>query len=67
MMLKILLNLLLRNLFPRDESIEIEINYLIKLPDSKFTGYGYDDDNFYLKNWIIVFSNIYDSRMVKSK
>ena len=43
------------------ESIEIEIYYSIKLPDSKFTGYGYDDDNFYLKNWLIVFSNISNS------
>ena len=42
-------------------SIEIEIYYSIKLPDSKFTGYGYDDDNFYLKNWLIVFSNISNS------
>ena len=42
-------------------SIEIEISYSIKLPDSKFTGYGYDDDNFYLKNWLIVFSNISNS------
>ena len=43
-------------------SIEIEIYYSIKLPDSKFTGYGYDDDNFYLKNWLIVFSNISNSK-----
>ena len=42
-------------------SIEIEISYSIKLPDSKFTGYGYDDDNFYLKNWLIVFSNTSNS------
>ena len=42
-----------------NESISIELKYTIKLPDSKFTGFGYDDKNFYLKNWIIVFSNIY--------
>ena len=42
-----------------NESISIELKYNIKLPDSKFTGFGYDDKNFYLKNWIIVFSNIY--------
>ena len=42
-----------------NESISIELKYNIKLPDSKFTGFGYDDNNFYLKNWIIVFSNIY--------
>ena len=42
-----------------NQSISIELKYTIKLPDSKFTGFGYDDKNFYLKNWIIVFSNIY--------
>ena len=46
----------------KDESIEIEIYYSVKLPDSKFTGHGYDDDDFYLKNWLIVFSNISDSK-----
>ena len=40
-----------------NQSIEIEISYSIKLPDSKFTGFGYDNcNNFYLKNWIIAFS-----------
>ena len=44
-----------------NESVEIEITYTIKLPDSKFTGYGYDSNNIYLTNWLIVFSNIYNS------
>ena len=43
------------------ESIEITIDYLIKLPDYKFTGHGYDGNNFYLEDWIIVFSNIENS------
>ena len=47
------------------DSIEININYTIKLPDSKFTGYGYDDQNFYLKNWIIVYSNLNSSNWSK--
>jgi len=47
------------------ESIEINISYTIKLPDSKFTGYGYDDQNFYLKNWIIVYSNLSSSNWSK--
>ena len=43
----------------KGESIEIEIDYKVKLPDSKFTGYGFDNNNnYYLKNWLIVFSNI---------
>ena len=47
------------------DSIEININYTIKLPDSKFTGFGYDDQNFYLKNWIIVYSNLNSSNWSK--
>ena len=46
----------------KDESIEISINYLIKLPDYKFTGHGYDENNFYLEDWIIAFSNIENSK-----
>ena len=42
----------------KDQYITIELNYTIKLPDSKFTGHGYDGKNFYLKNWLIV-SQIY--------
>ena len=46
----------------KDQSISIEIDYIIKLPDYKFTGYGYDDKNIYLKNWLIVFSNLYKDK-----
>jgi len=48
-----------------NESIEIIIDYSIKLPDSRFTGFGYDDDNFYLKNWIIVLSSLNKSEWAK--
>ena len=48
-----------------NQSISIELEYTIKLPDAKFTGFGYDDKNFYLKNWIIVFSNIYQGEWLK--
>ena len=48
-----------------NESIEIIIDYSIKLPDSRFTGFGYDDDNFYLKNWIIVLSSLNKSKWAK--
>ncbi len=48
-----------------NESIEIIVDYSIKLPDSRFTGFGYDDDNFYLKNWIIVLSSINKSKWAK--
>ena len=53
-----IIELFLKEELIKGESIEIEIKYSIKLPNSKFTGYGYDNENFYLKNWLIVFSNI---------
>ena len=56
-----IINIYLKKELKKGESIEIEINYKVKLPDSKFTGYGFDNSNYYLKNWIIVFSNISES------
>jgi len=53
-----IIKLFLKKPLEINESIEIEILYSIKLPDSKFTGFGYDNsNNFYLKNWIIAFSS----------
>jgi len=49
----------------KDQSIIIELNYSIKLPDSKFTGHGYDGEDFYLKNWLIIFSNLFDDKWSK--
>ena len=49
----------------KDQYITIELNYTIKLPDSKFTGHGYDGKNFYLKNWLIVFSNLSKDKWFK--
>ena len=49
----------------KDQSITIELNYTIKLPDSKFTGHGYDGEDFYLKNWLIIFSNLSDGKWSK--
>jgi len=52
-----IIKLFLKKPLEVNQSIEIEILYSIKLPDSKFTGFGYDNsNNFYLKNWIITFS-----------
>ncbi len=52
-----IIKLFLKEPLKVNQSIEIEILYSIKLPDSKFTGFGYDNsNNFYLKNWIIAFS-----------
>ena len=52
-----IIKLFLKEPLKINQFIEIEISYSIKLPDSKFTGFGYDNsNNFYLKNWIIAFS-----------
>ena len=56
-----IINIYLKKELKKGESIEIEINYQVKLPDSKFTGYGFDNSNYFLKNWLIVFSNISES------
>ena len=53
-----IIELFLKEELIKGESIEIELKYSIKLPNSKFTGYGYDNENFYLKNWLIVYSKI---------
>ncbi len=52
----ILLNL--KTPLKKNDFIDVFIDYEIKLPDSKFTGFGYDENNLYLKNWLIVFSTI---------
>ena len=49
----------------KNQSITIVLNYKIKLPDSKFTGHGYDGEDFYLKNWLIIFSNLSDGKWSK--
>ena len=49
----------------KNQSITIVLNYKIKLPDSKFTGHGYDGEDFYLKNWLIIFSNLLDDKWSK--
>ena len=49
----------------KDQSMSVELNYTIKLPDSKFTGHGYDGKNFYLRDWLIVFSNLSEDKWFK--
>ncbi len=44
-----LIELSLTALQPKD-SVEIEINYELKIPDAKFTRWGREKDNFYLKD-----------------
>jgi hypothetical protein len=49
----------------KNESVVLKVYYSIKLPDSKFTGYGYNNNNFNLKNWLIVFSKNIDGKWLK--
>ena len=52
----------LKSPLEKNEFLEVLIEYDIKLPNSKFTGFGYNQDNLYLKNWLIVFSNIIEKK-----
>ena len=49
----------------KNETVVLNIHYSIRLPDSKFTGYGYDNNNFNLKNWLIVFSKNIDKKWLR--
>lgn len=37
-----------------NETTEIQLNYVIKIPDDKFTGFGYGKGTFKLKYWMIL-------------
>ena len=60
-----LLKLILKGEIKENESIDIEIDYKIKLPDARFTGYGFDNENINLKNWIISFSKFQNNNWLK--
>ena len=60
-----LLKLSLKEKIRENESIVIEIDYEIKLPDARFTGYGFDNENINLKNWIIFFSKFQNNNWLK--
>jgi len=46
-----------------EDIIHVEIQYELELPDSKFTGYGYDEEgNVFLRYWYISLSPIYDNQ-----
>lgn len=36
-----------------NESVRIDIDYTVKLPNEKFTGHGYKGIDYYLKDWFI--------------
>lgn len=52
-----LIELSLTTLQPKD-SIKIEIDYELKIPDAKFTRWGKEKDNFYLKDVFLAVAKI---------
>ena len=49
----------------KNDKVILNIHYSIRLPDSKFTGFGYDNNSFNLKNWLIVFSKNIDGKWLR--
>ena len=48
------------------ESINLSFDYDLKIPDSKFTGYGYDDGNYHLLDWYLIPATYDDDWVGKS-
>tara|TARA_B100000427_G_scaffold111671_1_gene92593 strand:+ start:4594 stop:7404 length:2811 start_codon:yes stop_codon:yes gene_type:complete len=49
-----------------NESELINLKYSVKIPDKKFTGYGYgNNSDYYLKNWIISIAGISNDIWIK--
>ena len=60
--IKILLN---KEIKPNESEL-IYLKYSIKIPDKRFTGYGYgNNSDYYLKNWIISISAISNDTWLK--
>jgi len=60
------IKILLKKEIKPNESELINLKYSIKIPDKKFTGYGYgNNSDYYLKNWIISVSAISDNIWLK--
>ena len=50
----------------KNDSINLDIKYSVKLPDSKFTGYGNKNrETFHLKHWYITISPIHNGEWKK--
>jgi hypothetical protein len=48
----------LPNELKSQESVTLDIDYAIKIPDSKFTRFGYENGNYYLKNCFLSVSRL---------
>lgn len=40
------------------QTISLEFEYILKIPDSKFTRFGFDNGNYYLKNCFLTFARL---------
>ena len=61
-----IIKLSLNKVIKPDQSELINLKYSIKIPDKKFTGYGYgNNSDYYLKNWIISISPISNNMWLK--
>lgn len=55
-----IIKLQLNKPLPPKSKIEFTTSFNIKLPDAKFTGFGYESNGYYLKEWYIV-PAVYDN------
>ena len=50
-----------------NEEILIKLNYIVKIADKRFTGYGIiDKNNVFIKDWFISFCKIIDNNWIKN-
>ncbi|WP_313807726.1 aminopeptidase [Flavobacterium sp.] len=50
-----------------NESVSIQLNYEVKIPNDRFTRYGFrNDDSFILKNWFLTPSRLEASGFIKN-
>ena len=50
-----------------NEEILIKLNYIVKIADKRFTGYGIiDKNNVFIKDWFISFCKIIDTNWIKN-
>ncbi len=62
-----IIKILLLNPLNVGDSVKIKLNYLIKIADDKFTGYGIKAKNdFFLKDWFISVCPIINNKWIKN-
>ncbi|MCG2612312.1 aminopeptidase [Flavobacterium sp. SM15] len=57
---------LLNPIYPK-QKFTIRIKYLVKIPNDKFTRFGFDNNgNLYLKNWFLVPARVENNKFIKN-